>query len=161
MEEVDGFLDQIAAELDRLYEQVERLQQNQIDHGDEQAIARALVTAQRAAEQTTNEAKNQARSIVDEAGREAADIRAAAERHAREVDGDLDRRRRDLERAISDLEAFEGDYRDRLRSSVESMLKALDAAAPKGRVAPSPPPGLLLPLPLPEPDTQPSASAGG
>jgi cell division initiation protein len=155
IEEVDAFLDRVTEELDRLRGEVKRLQEHRIEHADEQAIARALVTAQRAAEQTVEDAKAQAQTIRTDAETnatrtaETAQLRAreivdAAELHAREVTEQLGQRRTELERSIRALEAFEGEYRSRLRGSVESMLEALDHATPKGPLAPPPPPGLVL-----------------
>jgi hypothetical protein len=56
----------------------------------------------------------------------------------------LGQRRRELEQSIRTLEAFEGDYRGRLRGSVEALLQALERAAPNGPLTPSAPSELLL-----------------
>jgi cell division initiation protein len=155
IDEVDAFLDQVTQELDRLRGDIERLREQRPGHADEQAIARALVTAQLAAQQTVEDAKAEAERILTEAeanatrNSEAADAQAreileAAELHAREVKTSLEERRHELGQSIKALEAFEDEYRGRLRGSVESMLRALEDSAPKGRVAPPEPPELRL-----------------
>jgi cell division initiation protein len=155
IDEVDAFLDQVTEELDRLRGDVKRLQEQAIDHADEQAIARALVTAQLAAQQTVEDAKAEAERILTQAeanatrttetaDAQAREILEAAELHAREVKTSLEERRNELGQSIKVLEAFEDEYRGRLRGSVESMLRALEDSAPKGRLAPPAPPELPL-----------------
>jgi DivIVA domain-containing protein len=154
IDEVDAFLDEVAEELGRL----RKAQQRAVDQGmgkaDEEAIARALVTAQRVAEQTVGDAKAEAETIILEAEAraddttEAAKLRAreiveAAEMQAQQVREQLGQRRRELEKSIQALQAFEGDYRGRLRACVEDLMTTLDSTEPSGPVAPPAPPGLL------------------
>jgi cell division initiation protein len=154
IDEVDAFLDQVAEELSRLKKDSRRQQGQAIDRADEEAIARALVTAQRVAEQTLADAKAEAQTLLVEAEAEAAqttesaqlqarEIVEAAELHARQIKEQLGQRRRELEKSIEALQAFEGDYRGRLRGCVEELMKTLDDTAPPGQVAPDAPPGLL------------------
>ncbi len=71
------------------------------------------------------------------------------------------RRRQELESSIDGLRAFERDYRARLRGFVQGQLKALEAAAPSGPVAPPQPPGLGGgSRPLPGSEDLPALSTG-
>src|SRR2546425_13266373 len=72
IDEVDAFLDQVTEELDRLQGELKQGQDHRIDQADEQAIARALVTAQRAAEQTIEDANARAQTIRTDAEASAA-----------------------------------------------------------------------------------------
>jgi cell division initiation protein len=152
--EVDAFLDQVAEELTRLEKASGGPHERPISRADEQAIARALVTAQRVAEQTVADAQTEAKAIIDDAQttatqtteaaqRQARETLEAAELHAHQVKEQLGQRRRELERSIQTLQAFEGDYRDRLRGCVEDLMNTLDSSAPTGTVAPPAPSGLL------------------
>jgi cell division initiation protein len=154
IDEVDAFLDQVAEELNRLRKNGDRPQGQELDRADEEAIARALVTAQRVAEQTLNDAKVEAQAIVMRAETEAAqttetaqlharEIVEEAELHARQVKEQLVQRRRELEKSIQALQAFEGDYRGRLRACVDELMQTLDDSTPAEPVAPPAPPGLL------------------
>jgi cell division initiation protein len=154
IDEVDAFLDQVGEELTRLKKDSKRPPGLPIDRADEEAIARALVTAQRVAEQTLDDAKVEAQAIMVEAQAaatettetaqlQAREIVEAAELHARQVREQLGQRRRELEQSIQALQAFEGDYRGRLRSCVEELMNTLEDSTPTGPVAPPAPPGLL------------------
>ena len=90
---------------------------------------------------------------VEPPTRAAHEIVEAAELHAREVTEQLGQRRRELEQSIRALEAFEGDYRGRLRGSVEALLQALEQAAPNGPLAPPGLPELLATPPQDQPST--------
>jgi DivIVA domain-containing protein len=152
--EVDAFLDKVAEELTRLEKASVAPHERPIGRDDEQAIARALVTAQRVAEQTIADAQTEAEAILTAAQTtatettETAQLQAresleAVEQHARQVKEQLGQRRRELERSIQALQAFEGDYRGRLRSCVEELMNTLEDSTPTGPVAPPAPPGLL------------------
>src|SRR6266536_1211270 len=113
--------------------------------GGEEAIARALVMAQRMADQTVEEAKVKAKSMVAESEARAKSLTEQSQMRAREiaeVTEQVARRRQELESSIEALRAFERDYRARLRGFVEGQLKALEDAAPSGPVAPPQPPGM-------------------
>jgi cell division initiation protein len=154
IDEVDAFLDEVAEELTRLTQASAGAHEPPIGRADEQAIARALVTAQRAAEQTLNEAKAKAQTIIAAAQAKATQTTDAAqiqaretleetELHARQVKEELAQHRWELEKSIQALQAFEGDYRDRLRECVEELMTTLESSAPTEPVAPPAPPGLL------------------
>lgn len=113
--------------------------------GETEAVAlRTLLLAQQTADAAVAQARAEAEVIVSEArsasaagkaevaailsdarGKSAAaDVEAAAKVAA--VLGDLDERRRQLERHIEDLRAFEREYRVRLKAYLEGQLRDLD-----------------------------------
>jgi cell division initiation protein len=154
--EVDAFLYHVAEELTRLEKAGGGAHERLIDRAEEQAIARALATAQRVAEQTRSEARAQAQASVATAQAtatqtaEAAQLQAratlkAAELRARQIKEELAQRRWELEKSIQALQAFESDYRDRLRECVEQLMTTLENSAPTEPVAPPPPTGHLPP----------------
>src|SRR5215213_5768256 len=129
--------------------------------GGEEAIARALVMAQRMADQTVEEAKVKAKSMVAEAEARAKNMTEQARMQIAQATEQVARRRQELESSIEALRAFERDYRARLRGFVEGQLKALEDAAPSGPVAPPQPPGLGgNSRPLPGADDLPALSTG-
>ena len=154
IDEVDAFLDEVAEELTRLKKASGRPSERPIGRTDEEAIAKAIVTAQRVAEQTLNEAETEAQAIImdarstatesiESAQLQAREIVEAAEQHARKITDELSLRQHELEEAIRALQSFEGGYRDRLRDCVEELMTTLEATAPNGPVAPPAPPGLM------------------
>jgi DivIVA domain-containing protein len=161
MHEVDTFLDQVTEEFTRLQDEVSRLREQAANGGisasppppappsvapaaqapapqvepraGEEAIARALVMAQRMADQTVEEAKVKAKSMVSEAeGRsknttEQAQLRArevteAAQMRAREVTEAAQMRAREVTetaqaRARELTEGLETRYKERIQSA--------------------------------------------
>ena len=148
MHEVDTFLDQVTEEFTRLQDEVGRLREQAANGGmtaapppppsvapvapaplpqaepraGEEAIARALVMAQRMADQTVEEAKAKAKSMVTEAearsknATEQAQLRArevteAAQMRAREVTETAQARAREL------TEGLETRYKERIQSA--------------------------------------------
>lgn len=125
--QVDQLLDQAADSLERLHQRVADLEQ-QLESCQERLTAaaeteetlkRTLVTAQRAAEQALDEARERARTIVD-------DAEASARRQTLEAE----RRRRHLEDHIAELREFEEGYRDQLREHLEERLRQLEGLGP-------------------------------
>ena len=154
IDEVDAFLDEVAAEMTRLKKANGHPHERPIGRTDEEAIAKAIVTAQRVAEQTLAEAEAEAQAVIMDArdtateAIEAAQLQAreiidAAEQHARKVGDELTLRQQELEEAIRALQSFEGGYRDRLRECVADLMTTLEATTPSGPVAPPAPPGLM------------------
>lgn len=131
--QVDDLLDRAADSLDRLHARVADLEgqlaecQGLLSSAAETegTLKRTLVTAQRAAEQSLEEARARAARIVED-----------AERRAREQAMEAERRRRELEDRIAELREFEQSYRAELREVLEQRLEALqglgDTAAPVG-----------------------------
>lgn len=145
VKQVDELLDQVADTLERMQIEMEDLR-NRLMRAEQQLAAtsetdatlkRTLVTAQRAAEQSLDEARTRSEELVEDARREAAavveqakldaeELRLDAVQAARAEEAEIRRRRRALERHIAELQAFERDYRDRLRSLIDEQSRLLE-----------------------------------
>ena len=112
-------------------------QMQQFQPGGDSA-ARVLALAQQTADQAIAEARNEANKIVGEARtradgmeREARGKADALERDAQEKHrvamGTLEQARASLERKVEDLRAFEREYRQRLKSYLESQMRQLES----------------------------------
>ncbi|OIV38155.1 cell division protein DivIVA [Mangrovactinospora gilvigrisea] len=104
------------------------------------SAARVLALAQQTADQAVQEARSEANKIIGEARSRAEglerDARAKAdalERDAQEKHrvamGSLESARATLERKVEDLKSFEREYRTRLKSYLDSQLRALESQA--------------------------------
>jgi DivIVA domain-containing protein len=102
------------------------------------SAARVLALAQQTADQAIAEARNEANKIVGEARtradgleREARNKAEALERDAQDKHrvamGTLEQARSSLERKVEDLRAFEREYRQRLKSYLESQMRQLES----------------------------------
>ncbi len=144
MHEVDTFLDQVTEEFTRLQDEVARLREQLGEQqrtgpmpaavpsapspppGDsrpgEEAIARALVMAQRMADQTVEEAKLKAKTMVSEGEGRAKSLTGQAELRAREVTEAAQLRAREVTetaqaRARELTEGLENRYKERIQSA--------------------------------------------
>ncbi|MDP9408488.1 MAG: DivIVA domain-containing protein [Actinomycetota bacterium] len=108
------------------------------ESGEETAL-RTLLLAQRRADQVVVDARAEAERLVADARREADERRAEAARRLHDVDREIaDRRaeglaglaaeRQRLEAEVAQLQAFEREYRTRLRAHLESQLQEIDGA---------------------------------
>jgi DivIVA domain-containing protein len=139
MHEVDTFLDQVTEEFTRMQDEIARLREQassaappqpvvqqapppppqpqpvpaeaRSGAGGEEAIARALVMAQRMADQTVEEAKVKAKSMVAEAEARAKNMTEQAQMRAREVTEAAQARAREL------TEGLETRYKERIQSA--------------------------------------------
>lgn len=145
VQQVDDLLDQVADTIERLQRRAsdveERLGRSEerlaAASETETTLKRTLVTAQRAAEQSLEEAKERSSELIDDARREAASIveqarleaeelRVEALQAARAEEAEIRRRRQALEGHIEALRIFEREYRARLRGHLEEQLRLLD-----------------------------------
>jgi DivIVA domain-containing protein len=145
--------------------------------GGGDSAARVLALAQQTADQAIAEARNEANKIVGEARtradgveREARAKADALERDAQEKHrvaiGNMEQTRASLERKVDDLRAFEREYRQRLKSYLESQMRQLEAqgddmvspAAPRTTPVGPPPGAAVASLP---PGVSSSAMANG
>lgn len=155
--QVDELLDEIADEVERLLvENVDlrrRLEraESQVDElaETEVTLKRTLVTAQRAAEQTLEDARTRAAELVGEARREAEHARSEALKDSLIAEDELNRRRDELEREVTALQTFEQRLRRDLRTLLERNLESLDDV--RGAAVPELGPPLAPPPPQPEP----------
>ena len=155
MDEVDGFLDQVEAELRRLLAETAELQQRTsvpappavaatpdqappgqqptpaamapIAAGESQdAALRTLLMAQRTADQAIAEARAEGDVLLTQARQRAGQIDQEVNARTAAALAELDGRRQDLEKRIDDLRLFEREYRLRLKAYLESQLRDLD-----------------------------------
>ena len=149
MHEVDTFLDQVTEEFTRMQDEIARLRDQATTGGGpppqpapvqqapppppqpmaaegraggEEAIARALVMAQRMADQTVEEAKVKAKSMVAEAEARAKNMTEQAQMRAREVTEAAQMRAREVTeaaqaRARELTEGLETRYKERIQSA--------------------------------------------
>lgn len=143
--QVDDLLDEVADRVEGLESEVAELRGRLRDSEDrlasssetETTLTRTLVTAQRAAEQSLEEARQEAAELVEgarresatlleQARREADELQAEAVETARAEEAEIRRRRQVLEGHVEALRLFEQEHRARLRGHLEEQLRALD-----------------------------------
>lgn len=151
--EVDDLLDRLAAQTGELVREVAALRDERrtllarLEESSEaeSTLKRTLVTAQRAAELSVQEAESQAEEIraraveraeelIARAADEAHELRDAAQRRARADETEARRRRRSLEEHVEELRVFADDHRERVAHHLRQQLARLDAME-----APAPP----------------------
>ena len=144
VKEVDDLLDQLAVQTQRLLETVQRLEddrevlrQQLADASEtEDMLKKTLVTAQRAAEASVAEAREEAEQLraaardrveqlLAEAAEQAHELREAALRRARADEADIRRYRRDVEEHVDALRTFASDHRARLQHHLELQQQRL------------------------------------
>ena len=104
----------------------------------DQAIADArreadetLGRARREAEEILGKARRQSEQIVSEARARAESLERDAQDRHRQAMGSLVQQREELERMVDDLNAFEREYRSRLKAYLEGQLRELEAGQPR------------------------------
>ncbi|HEX21146.1 MAG TPA: DivIVA domain-containing protein [Actinobacteria bacterium] len=143
-EEVDVFLDQVADEFERMFnqnrelqEKVEKMQDKVKQYeGLEQTLQKALLTAQRAADEVQQNAKKESELIVKD-----------AELKAREIIQNVAAKKEEVKIDLNTLKGAEKDFRSQFKNMLESYLKEIKkiengerrAAAAKVQSAPSTP----------------------
>lgn len=135
-DEVDRFLDRVSerigeliTERDGLAERIRELERQSSETADsEKLLQRALITAQRTADETIDEARATAEQTIEDARRQAEQILAEAHRQV----GEDERRALDVlehvRRAVEDLSRFRSEYRQRVESVIAEQLAMLDRA---------------------------------
>ncbi len=111
----------------------------------DQAIADArreadetLGRARREAEDILGKARRQSEQIVTEARARAESLERDAQERHRQAMGSLVQQREELERMVDDLNAFEREYRSRLKAYLEGQLRELEAGSHGGPFGNSP-----------------------
>lgn len=99
------------------------------DAAVEQRVARMLVLAQQTADAAVREAQNDAERARGSARAEADRILGEARGRAATEMGTLERSKNTLEKEVEHLQAFEREYRQRLRAYLEMQLRDLEGAA--------------------------------
>ena len=145
VKDVDDLLDQLAVQTQDLLERLAELEaerdqlRGQLAEASESEsmLKRTLVTAQRAAEASVAEAREEAdalrqrareraEELLASAAEQAQELRDAALRRARADEADLRRYRRDVEEHIESLRTFAADHRARLAHHLELQRERLD-----------------------------------
>lgn len=101
-------------------------------------MERLIADARAKADALHGDARNRAETLERDARSKAAALTAEAERRHNQVMGSLELKKTDLEKAIAELQAYEREYRTRLRSYLESQLQELNSrgsAQPSGAPA--------------------------
>ncbi len=158
-DEVDDFLDEVAAAISALTEERDRLKADldsgggsggsstpasallsaATDTANPPSPASMLAMAQKLHDDYVRSGEEEKERIVFDAKTEADRIRARADRDAQDRLANLGTERADLERKIDDLRRFERDYRARLKTYMENLLGDLDHGAGKDRMPNSAP----------------------
>ncbi|HLK46132.1 MAG TPA: DivIVA domain-containing protein [Acidimicrobiales bacterium] len=145
-EQVDAFLDDLAAGVDGLLARLRQTEDalrtaragapaptegsgpavtSDVVVG-EGVVGRALVVAQRAAEQVLQDAHAEARAVREDAEADAERVRSSAAGEAAALVQELDRRRRDLEQQLADLTYWVEQRRNSLSDALSGALRGLD-----------------------------------
>lgn len=101
-------------------------------------MERLISDARAKADALHGDARSRAETLERDARAKAAALTAEAERRHNQVMGSLELKKTDLEKAIAELQAYEREYRTRLRSYLESQLQELNSrgsAQPSGAPA--------------------------
>jgi DivIVA domain-containing protein len=98
------------------------------DDGLEQQVARALVLAQRAADEAVRDAETHAEQLRRDAAGEAERIRREAAEQTERERREWEQSRSQAEDDVEQLRAFEREYRTRLRAYLEHQLRELEQA---------------------------------
>jgi DivIVA domain-containing protein len=101
-------------------------------------VERMIAEARAKADALHGDARNRAEALERDARTKAAALTADAERRHNQVMGSLELKKNDLDKAIAELQAYEREYRTRLRSYLESQLQELNSrgsAQPSGAPA--------------------------
>jgi DivIVA domain-containing protein len=155
-EEVDDFLEQVAAGVEQLQgrlreadERAIRAERRVLETSDDD-VRRALVLAQRTADAALAEAKEEAERRVAAAEEQARAVQLEAEERAAAELRELAERRAELEADVAALAAYVRDHRARLADELRGQLEWLKAP---GRLA-LPEPPVPVRTPEPEPDAE-------
>lgn len=160
-DDVDTFLDEIAVEFARIYQENQRMKvqlaalQQEIARGGTVAPSAAATPAQpsaqsredearieaarKASEAALEEAKRRATELVQRAEQRAREIDDLTARRAKDVDADASHALTDAQQRVADLRRQEAEIRRRIRSFLEQQLTSLesvdlDAGEPRGPI---------------------------
>lgn len=154
-DEVDTFLDEVAEEFARLYQENQRMKvqlaalQQEVarlaeakevaasrtredpkgpaSQGVPEDMKRAIAATQKAAEAALEEAKRRAQEITQRAEQRAREIDELTARRAKDVDSDAAAALTDAQKRIADLKRQEVEIRRRIRTFLETQLSGLQA----------------------------------
>ena len=159
-DDVDTFLDEIAVEFARIYQENQRMKvqlaalQQEIARGSTGSSASAapaqpsaqsredearIEAARKASEAALEEAKRRATELVQRAEQRAREIDDLTARRAKDVDADASHALTDAQQRVAELRRQEAEIRRRIRSFLEQQLNSLesvdlDAGEPRGAI---------------------------
>jgi cell division initiation protein len=144
-DDVDTFLDEIAVEFARLYQENQRMKvqlaalQQEIARGGQSPVAAPsqpsahakedearIEAARKATEAALEEAKRRAAELVQRAEQRAREIDDLTARRAKDVDADASNALTDAQQRVAELRRQEAEIRRRIRSFLEQQLTALE-----------------------------------
>lgn len=133
-DQVDDFLDRAAATMEALNQEILRLHGEiaqreatiAINSDNEETLKKALLVAQRAADETLASAQARAKAQIAEAEEQALEIIDAERRRTADEMRALVERRDTIADDVVAMEQFEAEYRQRLRAVIEADLVALE-----------------------------------
>ena len=155
-DDVDTFLDEVAVEFARLYQENQRMKvqlaalQQEIaraGHAGPASAASATVAppareddarieaARKASEAALDEAKRRAAELVQRAEQRAREIDELTARRAKDVDSDASNALTDAQQRIAELRRQEVDIRKRIRTFLEQQLSGLETVDLEGAPA--------------------------
>lgn len=139
VDEVDAFLERVTQELAALLDEREALRARAARSGEEpnELLARTLVTAQRAADDTLAEARAEADRMLDEARATAERTIAESEQQVAAERADLDVESERVARAAASLARFRDEYRGRVKAVIAEQLALLERAGELPDVPPA------------------------
>ncbi|ADH86570.1 DivIVA domain-containing protein [Desulfurivibrio alkaliphilus] len=130
-EEVDDFLEQVAATVQKLSEENKELKERL--EAAERRVA-AYKRQEKSSMSAILSAQNVAQEMKEKAREEAREVLAKARQEAKELEESASREISDLERELDRLRAIKDQVKDEVRGVLESYLSKLDAE-PAGRPA--------------------------
>ena len=151
-DDVDTFLDEVAVEFARLYQENQRMKvqlaalQQEIARSGQAGPASApasaatpareddarIEAARKAADAALEEAKRRATELVQRAEQRAREIDELTARRAKDVDSDASNALTDAQQRIAELRRQEVDIRKRIRTFLEQQLSGLEAVDLEG-----------------------------
>lgn len=139
VDEVDAFLERVTQELAALLDEREALRADSGRPKEEpnELLARTLVTAQRAADETLEAARAEAEQILAEANARAEARLDEAQRHVERERAALDAESTRIARAAESLAHFKSEYRGRVKAVIAEQLALLERAGELPDVPPA------------------------
>jgi DivIVA domain-containing protein len=130
VEEVDAFLERVMEALGALHAERDALRERAEAGAEEpsELLARTLMTAQRAADETVESARSEAERILAEARSRAAQLLDEAQQRIEAERAVLDNESARVARAAESLVRFRTEYRTRVQAVIAEQLALLDRA---------------------------------
>jgi cell division initiation protein len=131
VDEVDAFLERVMGALEELHAERDALRQQLAERAPaepNELLAKTLMTAQRAADETVAAAQAEADQTLDAARSQAARLLDEAQQRIESERQSLDAESSRVARAAESLAAFRSEYRSRVKGVIADQLALLDRA---------------------------------